>query len=36
MKSTTAPMSLTAVSPRTIGGLLLASSAISFGRIDLP
>ena len=24
------------VSPRTIGGLFLASSAISFGRVDLP
>ena len=36
MKSTTVPMSFTAVSPRTIGGLVLASSAISFGRVDLP
>ena len=36
MKSTTAEMSLTAVAPRTIGGLASGFSSISFGRVDLP
>ena len=35
-KSTTVPMSFTAVSPRTIGAFFAASSLISFGRVDLP
>src|SRR5262249_57278731 len=35
-KSTTVPISFTAVSPRTIGGLFVGSSDISFLRMDLP